>query len=434
MMPLTPLDAFRQYMQLNPYWFWGLANKDVPLLPDCDALVREYGWQAGGAAGRDDIRAMLEQAESMLREQLGYSIAPHYVTETLPFPRHHDMGQNRIGYAGSDGRWLALQLGEARTLAAGVEALALIGQATALDGDLAFSDADGDGLDDTFTIVMATTVTDPNEIAVYFTIDDRLDGEPVGERWRVQPVKVSISAGTATIRGRYWTLVKPIKHQRVGLGALDPMEVIGGVSASFRENVATELDVYRRHCDPTGITTATAQAMLVWETSPWPEIATAVNGATFAGDVFDPAAQAYAIARATMRDARRGIVGLGEATWDATNSKWVLAPMSFTRPPDRVVVRYLAGDALVGGQVNPHWARVVSRFAAALVGRRICGCEGISREFSDAQIDLAFSGNANTEKFLIDPGELKNPFGTRRGMIEAWRAVQDMAEIRAVLA
>ncbi|OFZ67032.1 MAG: hypothetical protein A2V79_01100 [Betaproteobacteria bacterium RBG_16_56_24] len=97
-------------------------------------------------------------------------------------------------------------------------------------------------------------------------------------------------------------------------------------------------------------------------------------------------------------------------------------------------MRYLAGEALTSGQVSPQWARVVSRFAAALLGRRVCGCDSVSREFSDAQIDLAFSGNANTEKFLIDPGELKNPFGTRRGMIEAWRAVQDVAEIRAVLA
>src|SRR3990170_4220078 len=432
MTPITPLDTFRQHMQLSPFWFWGLANQDVPLLPDCDALVREYGWQGGGSAGRDDIRAALEQAEAMLRDELGYSVAPHYVTETLPFPRHHDMGQNRIVYAGSDGRWLALQLREARTVAVGVETRTLIGQATVAGGALAFSDADGDGLDDTFTITMATTVTDPDEIAVYFTSADRLDGEAVGERWRVQPIKISITAGTATIKGRYWTLVKPIKHQRVGLGALDPMEQTG--TPAVRTNVAVALDVYRRHCNPAGITTATAQAMLVWESSPWPKLATAVNGATFDDDVLDPAAQAYAIARATVRDARRGIVGLGEATWDATNSKWVLAPMSFTRPPDRVVVRYLAGDALVGGQVNPHWARVVSRFAAALLGRRVCGCDSVSREFSDAQIDLAFSGNANTEKFLIDPGELKNPFGTRRGMIEAWRAVQDVAEIRAVLA
>lgn len=429
MTPLVPLDTFRQVMQMSPLGFWGLANKDAPIDSACDSLVREYAWQGSGA-GRSEIRDAMEYAETRLREQLGYSVAPAFVEESLLFPRYHDTAQRHAAYAGSDGRWIGLRLGQSRAIAVGVEKLTSIGTVTVAGGSLVFSDSDGDGLNDTFTITIATTVTDPNEIAVYFAAADRLDGEPVGDRWRIQPVKVRISGGTATIVGRYWLLVKPIKYQRAGLGALDPMEISGGVYV----NIANTLEVYRHHCDPTGTSNDTAQALLAWETQPYPEWANASSTSTEFGAQLDPAALAYAIARVTVRDALHGIVALGEAVYNATAGEWSRVNMSYARPPDRVVVRYRAGLALVNGQADPGWGRVVSRYAAALIGRRICGCDDLLREFYHAQVDLAFSGAANTEKFMLDDDELGNPFGTRRGMVEAWRAVRHTSEVRGVLA
>lgn len=430
MAPITPLDTFRQLMQLNPFHFWGLANATVPLPSDCDALTREYGWQDVDVAGREDIRQATEQAETMMREQLGFSIAPRFIIETIRFPRYHDTAQNQVGCFGSDGRWIAVQLGEGHLQTIGIETRTLIGTATTNPGGgMTFADTDGDGLYDTFTITMATTVTDPNQIAVYAGAPYRLDGEARSERWRIKPVTVSISGGVATIKGKWWTIVQPLLYQVVGLSSIDP---------DVTSNFMGTLDVCRYFADPTGTTTATAQTMLIWETEPWPVWSTAcgsdTSGVTFDDDAADPAAQAYAIARASLRDIQRGVIGVGEAVYNSTTGAWEKVSMSFCRPPDRIEVRYQAGDALVGGQVNPRWARVVCQLAAALLGKNACECDNVSRELHNWQLDRAYAGSRDNEQFSLAPGDLGNPFGTRTGAIAAWHAVELLRETRGVLA
>jgi response regulator of citrate/malate metabolism len=49
--------------------------------------VRRYEWQNSDAVGTKAIEQAIETAETKLRQYLGYSPAPHYVVETLQWPR-----------------------------------------------------------------------------------------------------------------------------------------------------------------------------------------------------------------------------------------------------------------------------------------------------------------------------------------------------------
>ena len=178
----------------------------------------------------------------------------------------------------------------------------------------------------------------------------------------------------------------------------------------------------------------TAQAKLIWETRPFPAWASCVGCGSSTSNASDPAAQAYAIARCGIRDAERGIVSIGEAVYDSTAGEWFASWMSNCTPPSRIEIRYEAGADLVAGQVDPQWVTTVSRMAAAEIGRRICACNSANKEMYYWQIDRAFQGSAELEKFSMTPGDMINPFGTRNGHLFAWKKVQPLAFRKGVLA
>jgi hypothetical protein len=349
------------------------------------------------------------------------------VERVLPVPRYFDARLNRMNYIGTDGRWLTVQLPEAKIRKIGVETYSLIETVTvAAPAHLVYTDADGDGIYDTFTATVSTTVTDAEEIQVMFAAGDRLNGAGPGERWRV-PATVSISGGVATIKGPYWCLVKPIKYQ-------SPL-VTSALNIVTATNFVTSLDIYRRYINAAGTTTDTAQAKLIWETRPFPAFATCTGcgSSTGGANSRDPAAEAYAIARCGIRDAERGIVSIGEAVYDSTSGEWFATWMSNCQPPSRIEIRYEAGADLVDGQVHPQWATAVSRLAAAELGRRICACNAANKELYYWQIDRAFMGSAELEKFSMTGEDMVNPFGTRNGHLFAWKMVKPLAFRKGVL-
>lgn len=406
---LLSLETFRKEMQFQPFHFWQLANATTPISADCNDLVQEFGWKNNNA-GRADIRQAIETAEKKLADYLLYSPAPHDVVSIVDYPRYYDKQLSRITQGGSDSRWLSVNLPERKIIAVGVPANDFI--ATVNQGQITFIDSDGDGLPDVWLMSVNTTVTDPDQIAVYFGLNDRVDAAPIGDDWRITPLQISIAGGVATIRGKPWQIVRPIKYQGVSTAALDP---------SVMANFALSLDVYHRYTDPTGTTQDTAQAVLIWETRPWPDWAFCLNcGANPVNSSGDPAAQAYALARVGLRDAEQGVVSIGEAVYDSTTGLWTRQAFGNCRPPDRVEVRYRAGDDL------DHWSTVIARLAAAELGKRVCACDVASKELYYWQLDKSYSGGANLEKFFISPQDQNNPFGTRMGQLFAFHSVKQL--------
>jgi len=408
---IQPLETWRKNFSYHPWHFWGLASAaHYPVDTACPDLIYQYAWQANDSVGRDDIRRAIESAEDKLADWLHYSPAPHFVEETLTMPRWYDANLNRLSYSDATGRWLGVQLPEGKIRAVGVETRTLINTAA-----LVYSDADGDGLNDTFTATVATTVTDATQIEVIFAAADRLTST-LGD-WVIAPLQVVISGGNATITGRAWQAVKPIKYES---GAtLDPADA---------GNFITSVEVYRHYCDPTGTTQDTAQAVLIWETKPWPILASCCYPAPTTTNSADPAALGYALARVTVRDAENGIVALGEAIYNSTTGEWQRVSMSDCRPPDRVLIRYYAGDD------ESRWSKTVADFAAAELGKRVCACGSANRMIYQMQVDRAFGGDARVEKFTMTQSDDQSPFGYKEGQIAAWRVVRNLRKFFGVLA
>ena len=377
-MSLLPLEDFRKVLGYSPYFFWGLSNSDdMPVLANCPSVLKQYSWQNTDATGRADIERAIAEAEYLMQTYLGYAIAPQYAEVTLPWPRFYDNAQSRLSTWDATGRYIAprLPFGYGYIQAVGSELLTLVGTATVAGGSLVFSNEFNGAslpLDDTFTITIATTETDPDKLAVYFVAADRIDGEGVGDRYRVQPLTISIAAGVATIVGRIWLIVRPVLYESANLQPLDPSDTTA--SGPY----AQSLVVYTRTTDPTGTTWDTAQATLIWETSPvhgwWCGCGCQQSSVYAPGDSYDPAAQGYGVGRAVIRDAKMGLLGIDGAIYNATSGVWQGIPWADCHEPDRVTVRVLSGWPLKNGDVDPIYQRAVTHLALAQLGRPICAC------------------------------------------------------------
>lgn len=426
MTALLPLDLFRKQMNFNPWHFWGFASSSkVPVTSATNKPLKQYAWQQADELGRDEMLHAIETAEEKIRNLLHFSPAPHFVDDDMiPYPRPADTRLRYGASIDSHGQWLSVQLKEGYIQQAGVETRTLISAGVAV----VYSDADGDGLNDTFTLTVATTVTNVDQIAVYIATADRLDGASVSEQWRIQPVVVSISAGVATIKGRAWLLAKPILQGFEGITS--PSDLDPTVAANF----VTTLDVYRRYTNPDGTTTATSQAKLIWETAPYPDYAICCGCAgSSTNPGTDPAAMAEAVARVGLRNALYGIVSAGEAVYNTTTAIWSSVSWSNCSQPSRILVRYNAGVPLVDQQMDSRYQVIVARLAAAELSDRAGYTDRSNHWLSHWQFDLARSAGANDEQYSISQDDLNNPFGTRRGQVDAWKRVSTLLQIRGFL-
>lgn len=422
--PLTPLETFRDFIKYSPFHFWGLSNSSIAPTSNCNDLVRKYAWQAVQAAGREDILDAILNAENKLLEHLHYAPALHFTSETLQWPKFYDKSLDRYGSWGADGRWLSTRLSEGKIQAVGVETLTLIGAAT-----VTLSDADGDGVNDTFTAstVATTTETNIDNIGVYFNTADRaysVDSE-IGDRWEIKPVTVTINAnGTVSIKGRCWLIASPVLYEGVA--------TTSGLDPQTASNFATSLDIYRHFTDPDGNTTATSQAKLIWETSPYPGWPGCCSGSsiTFLTSATDPASVAEAVARAGIRDAELGYVTPAAATFDSANNVWGTINYGVCKNPDRVLVRYRAGVPFINGRMDKRFSNLVCMLAAAELNKKICACDEANRELYRWSFDLARAAGNNDEQYRIGNNDLDNPLGTRAGQVLAWKAIVNLRNVQ----
>jgi hypothetical protein len=411
---LLPLESWRDSINYHPYHFWGLGGQIVPVTSNCNSIVPQYGYQQADVVGRHGIRSAIQTAEERIEPHLGFYPAPRYCEDTVAWPAYPKVDVHRLGYAGANDRWLTVNVPHKHVQTVGVEKIVAVGLASVVT----LSDANGDGLVDKFTVTANAPVglVDLTQIVVYFSAADRFTGDSFEERWRIAPIRTSLSGGVLTITGPAWLLVKPILYESMALNPLD---------AADTTNYASTLDVCWRYPYTEGTTLADASLIFIWQTPPYPMINYNI---VFAST--DPAGYAWAIGRATLTDSVNGVLGIGESCYNATTGAWDAVPWYSSiykfRQPDRVIVRYLAGFPLdKSGRMSSNYATAVSRLAAAEMPNRICACDSSNRELARWQFDLARSAGANDEAYgYISREDLGNPFGTRRGQVEAWKFVK----------
>lgn len=412
---LLSLEEFRAIVRMHPYHFWQLADDElVPVVNSCDDLLYEDDYLNADAMSRQSIIEAIARAEAKLADYLKYDVAPRYRTSLIDYPALGDESQWRGYPIDSQGRTTSLRLPYTNLITLGVRRSDLVGTAAVI-----LRDANRDGLNDSFTLLidLPDGVTNPAQLAVYFSEGDRWDPMAPMTKWRVRPVSVSIADGQATIAGRCWTIVRPELYG-----------IVAGVQQSLDptddEVYVDRLDVYYEYLDPNGTSVDDCQATLIWEVNPYPIWACEGSATSYTPNASDPAALGKAVARAGIRHASTGLVTPVEALRDATSGEWRQVGWSTGYQPDRVEVRYLAGLSTVDQAMRRYWQQTTMYLALAELEGPLCACESVSARLHHWQFDLAATGAAEGEDYgATPPSDLDNPFGTRRGHVEAWRRV-----------
>jgi len=97
------------------------------------------------------------------------------------------------------------------------------------------------------------------------------------------------------------------------------------------------------------------------------------------------------------------------------------------RDPDQVKLFYYAGeqsdDWMSGVSIDPlshYMAQAIAWMATARLERPFCACSNVTSLAIHLKEDLSFSTDQG--RFISDT-ILNNPFGTRRGEVQAWQRV-----------
>jgi hypothetical protein len=413
-LPYTLLSAprYAEILGINPAHFaGGVGDNCYPINSNrCNDVWPRYSWQHADSVSQFDLLTEIKKAEADIAEQLGWWPAPTWIEEDVQqFPRPY-----RRGLYGTYGRNVRAHRRSvfttfAKVIAPGQRATTLI----EAGATVTLSDEDGDGFSETATVTTATTITDVNELKVFFA------GTAADPRWQVRhPKSITADGATATFVFDAWRFIDPDLHaappDTSGFSAIDLDS-----AASY---VATA-DVYRVYND----TTATS-AQLVWE--PTPRATTlAATGFCLSASEGNDAALVTQDGVLHIRDPELGIVVPQAATYDDDDAQWNQTSFSEGRDPDFVKLWYMCGEIgrmyTSGFKYDPlpdKWAKAIAQIATARLERNFQACgnaAGLARKW---QLDVADIEDA---PYRVTESDLGNPFGTRYGEILAWRTVKN---------
>ena len=402
-----PLDRWARVLGFDPRHFNQVTVTQLPLRT-CGTVIAQWSWQEVDKVAREDIAQAIQQAEDALEDYLNFNLVPTWAVDRRQRVTPPGIPEV-LNIGGRDARGFAMSQGplSGHFISGGIEAKVLI-EAGAL---VVYTDEDGDGYFETATIAVATTVTDPNEIAVYYP------GEAARDEWEVRPLDnpishrrdVTIAAGVATIVLATEQLVDPEL-----LDALAVESVDGNALGNFLATV----DVYRHFNDPQ------QQATLLWDP----------HGGFCGCDTGTCPACEHSTQTACLltTDFENGIVRFSPAVWNATTEQFDSQSFAINRSPDGIRLWYYAGfqnksDRPVAPliEMDDQFARAVAFLSIQYLSRPFCGCENVQNltERLRQDVSLNMGSEVQNTSFQLSPGILNNPFGFTQGAIEAWRIV-----------
>ena len=382
--------------------------------------IWQHEWQGHDAVSREEIAREIALAEQDIAAYMGWWPAPRWIAQDVKmYPRFH-----RPEYYEGAGVNVRFQLKSIKTsygkvIEPGQRAVTLLGQPTVAGGGVTFSDDDGDTFSETVTVTQATTLTDECEIKVYFTGHA---GEP---EWEIRPARTkAIAGGTFTATFYAWQFINP------DLWEAFPLHSLGGTAAVDLDagSYVTQVDVYREYNDPTA-----TSAVFYWEPEPSDIGGGICSCCGGSGCVRCTLTEQNGCA--TIRNAEVGWLSLSPATYDAVDGVWDSATWSVCRNPDQIKVYYYCGNLSELNRagrrcdgLSDTWARVIAHLATARLRRPLCDCSGVSSLVDWLQTDMAVSTREESRTVLWD--DLSNPFGTRRGEMEAYRHCRTLEQGR----
>lgn len=358
------LHNWRIHMQENVWRFnqidgQGVRNVAEPVYiqPDRDALARA-----------------LTEAWQLMSTRLAY----------FPQPTWHS---ERIRFGAGVPYWLqSLTTTYRKLIQMGRRATALIEAGVAVT----YSDADGDGVNDTATITVLNTTIDADEIQLFVQVAD--GASAAGDfYWRIHPVTVTKSGTTATITGHRALFVKPSVITNIPYDPTDPnsLERNNGNSTNAAHFV-TAVDVYRVYNDPTSPVDLVADPIYSQSPGYWNA------DITYAGQGW-------------IEDGENGIIRL-------RHNASCPGAISYA------TVHYQSGIPLVNGLMDSYYGLAMSRLANTLTPHEL-NCPFTTwtkdRYVADRSIGLVEGENPSA-----------HPFGRLNGQIFAWQFVaNELAQV-----
>lgn len=380
---LLPLDTWAQLMGFD-LWAFNQFGEGFPanyVQNLCSNVTFQNPWQGTGSfISREEIARTIQRAELAIAQELGYWPAPKYTVAEVVQNQGRGLGYHGYyDYTSAKLRWKRLR-------ASGIEARTSIQAGAAI----VLSDNDGDGINDRFTVTVATTVTEPSEVAIYFSSADR-NSATLDETWRIRPVDVTISGGVATIIGHPAQLVKPDLTTTYNAAVLN---------IATATNFVTTVDVYRRYTDDTATLAVPNQGIAIYDDPDCTD---------------EPCESLYhAICVGHMNSDS----GVALIRYSDENSSVALPAAA-----DRFQVNYLSGIPLKDGKMDDEMASLVAILATAWLPTEACGCERAQRMIQYWR-DIPRAGEGRSSTPFVSFNKLENPFGSERGSIYAYERVQ----------
>lgn len=397
------LDRWARLMGLNPIHFWGVdlasLSRTAQQGPQCGEAWFQFGWQDADRVGRDDVAQAIASAEAEIEQLVGYHLLPAWIEdEWTPTVRPYMPERFNLNSRDLRGFQQGIQASRGYVITGGVRAYETLEEDAPIVYDNTIPPA-AYANRATVTVTLAEAYADC-EIAVYYP------GHAGDEQWRIEPIEVSHSGLTYTIRfTRQQALVESF------IESYDLAE-LRGADGLDDDNFLEAVDVGRVYNDPS------TQATLLWE----PRGDSCDTGNI--GDGWD----AQTAALLPRNDPRLGLFSYQAANWDAASESFTVVRLPNNRQPDLVRLYYLSGyrdqsKSCPTLEMDDEWARVVAFYAASKLDRPPCGCA--SARWKYWREDLAFSGGGEQlSSFQITQSDLGNPLGTRRGAVNAWRRIR----------
>jgi len=399
---LLSLVRYAQIMGIDPIRFFGGYSSLRPV-GGCDDTWFEYTWQDGVKVSREEILIEIIRAEQEIADFVGFWPAPRWMhQEEHAFPQSFQRSYRAVDGGSPSGRKnIKLQYGY--ILYGGVRATSELTTATKED-DI---DTTGDGYDDTAVWTITGIDFTANQIHAFikpYLLADaancRTDPESYGadQAWQIRDIRIQYDSTTeiATVYVPRYQMLKPQLLRIIDVAALD---------VSVPGNFVDDLVFYRVYNDPS------TQVQFLWTS--------------------DAACATVECAWSTQNgclsvsNARLGNVLPSPGTYSAVTDTYASANWTENKDPDKMLVSYRAGfvDPYTrdSERLSTFWSGIIAKLATSRIPRHFCNCENIQALVDRWQQDTS---EATTDRSYITALDLANPFGTKVGEIEVYRALK----------
>lgn len=398
---LLSLPRYAQILNLDPIYFFG-GYSTLRTAGACNDTWFEYSWQDGGKVSRQEIILQILRAEQEIADFVGFWPAPRWIEdEEHTYPQFFDRAyQQTTGMTPRHAKALKLNYGYAHY--GGVRATTEITTATR-GADV---DTTGDGYDDMAVFTITGVTFEPQEIHAFYKEYDALDAENcrtdpessgADVAWELRDIRINYNDATqvATVYIPKWQLFKPQLQRIINVAPLD---------ADVATNYVDNLVFYRVYNDPSD------QVEFLW-TADMECSSVACAWASQTGC-------------AQFSDKRQAIAMLSPGSYDADAGTFTSESFSECVEPHKVLVSYYAGylDPYARGadKLSTFWATQIAKLATSRVPRKFCYCENIQLLVDRWQEDVALTNETRSYTAF----DLDNPFGTRVGELEVYRALK----------